>query len=183
MLPDMETSILDQRPLFDIGAEIRMAVGAKEIYEAVSDLPRHAEWSTELRGGEWISGTPGEVGSIYRGENYRADDIVEWAPLIRGIWHTKSEVMTTEPNRRFRWRIHSKTGEPQELIWTFDITPDGEECVVAQKFWMGWASPGIHDITKDMEEPEKRRFITEWTAKLENDILLTLERIKKVLEA
>jgi hypothetical protein len=178
----METSILHNRPLFDLGSEICVSATAKEIYEAVSDLPRHSEWSTELQGGEWISGSPGAVGSIFRGENFRSDNVVEWAPLIRGIWHTKSEVLTTEPDSRFQWKIHSKTGEPQELIWTFEITPDGDECVLAQKFWMGWASPGIHDITKDMDEPEQRRFIAEWTNKMERDVQLTLQRIKKVIE-
>ncbi|WP_418957131.1 SRPBCC family protein [Streptomyces tritici] len=178
----MTKSILDSRPLFELGAEIHVAATAEEIYSTVSDMKRHAEWSTELRDGEWISGEPGKVGSVFRGENFRADDVVSWAPLIRGVWHTKSEVVATEPGRAFRWKIHSKTGEPQELVWSFEIEPQEDGCRLSQTFRMGWASPGIHEITKNMDEDDKRKFIADWTEKMKRDVASTLERIKSIVE-
>lgn len=180
----MTTPILDSRPLFELGAEVHISASADKIYSVVSEMNRHSEWSSELKSGEWVSGEPGTVGAIFHGENFRSDDVVAWAPLIRGAWHTKSEIVTTDPGHVFSWKIHSKTGEPQELIWTFDITPaaDGDGAVLAQKFWMGWASPGIHDITKDMDEAGRRKFITAWTEKMETDIKATLELIKVIIE-
>ncbi|MFE5483583.1 SRPBCC family protein [Streptomyces sp. NPDC056527] len=178
----MTTSILDSRPLFELGAEIHIAASADKIYSIVSDMQRHSEWSSELQGGRWLSGEPGKVGSIFEGENFRSDDIVSWAPLIRGIWHTKSEVAETTPGRVFRWKIHSKTGEPQELTWSFLIEPTENGATLSQTFRMGYASPGIHEITKDMNEADKQKFISDWMAKMTRDVTETLGRIKVVVE-
>ncbi|MFI1940744.1 SRPBCC family protein [Streptomyces purpureus] len=178
----MTTSILESRPLFELGAEIHIAASADKIYSIVSDMKRHSEWSSELQDGKWLSGEPGAVGSVFLGENFRSDDIVTWAPLIRGIWHTKSEVAETSPGQAFRWKIHSKTGEPQDLVWSFVLTPGEDGTTLSQTFRMGYASPGIHEITKDMDEPDKRKFIADWTVKMTRDIQETLEKIKVVVE-
>jgi uncharacterized protein YndB with AHSA1/START domain len=175
-------SVLDSRPLFDLAAEVHIAASPHTVYNVVSKMERHAEWSSELRAGEWISGNPGEPGSIFRGENFRGDDVVTWAPLIRGVWHTKSEIVTTDPGRVFRWKIHSKTGEPQELVWSFEMEPHETGCTLAQRFRMGYVSPGIHDITKDMDEEEKKKFISDWHVKMRRDIKATLEKIKSIVE-
>lgn len=175
-------SVLDSRPLFDLAAEVHIAAPPDTVYAAVSQMERHAEWSSELRGGEWISGKPGEPGSIFRGENFRGDDVVTWAPLIRGVWHTKSEIVTTEPGRVFSWKIHSKTGEPQELVWSFEMEPRENGCTLTQRFRMGYMSPGIREITQDMDEDGKKKFIAEWHVKMRRDMQATLEKIKSIVE-
>jgi hypothetical protein len=74
------------------------------------------------------------------------------------------------------------SGEKQESMWGFDIEVVDEGCVLVHHFQMGKATDGIHRITMDMEEVDKRRFIADWTTKLERDLDTTLKRIKDVVE-
>ncbi|MEU0492352.1 SRPBCC family protein [Nocardiopsis sp. NPDC006139] len=175
-------SVIDRSPLFDLRARITVAASPDEIYTVVSDLPRSAEWSPECRGGEWIHGEPAQVGSVFRGENHRPRDVVGWAPLIRGTWHTECRVVAAEPGRTFRWMMLSHAGEDQESIWGFDTGADGPDSYLEHHFRMGRATAGIHKITADLSEPDRERFITDWTAKLEDDLAMTLARIKAVIE-
>src|SRR4051812_3824382 len=101
----MGTSIVDTEPLFELRSEITVAASPELVYSVVSDLPRSGEWSPECTGGEWVSGTPGTVGAVFRGSNLRPEDVVGWAPLIRGVWHTDSQVVAAEPGRTFRWAM------------------------------------------------------------------------------
>lgn len=182
-LSAMSTSIVDQSPLFEVRAEIRVAAPPAAVYTLVSDLPSQGKWSPECRGGEWVQGEPGAVGSVFRGENYRAQDVVGWAPLVRGTWHTEARVVAAEPDRTFRWMMLSHAKEDQESIWGFDVAPDGEGgSVLVHHFRMGRATAGIHKIVADLDEEDRKRFIAEWTEKLESDLAVTLSRIKDVIE-
>ncbi|MDT0329508.1 zinc-binding dehydrogenase [Nocardiopsis lambiniae] len=182
-LPTMSASIIDTTPLFELRASLPVSASPEQVYEVVSDLPRSSEWSPECRGGEWISGEPRRVGSVFRGENLRADDVVGWAPLIRGVWHTEARVTAADPGRTFRWMMLSHAGADQESVWGFDIEPtDDGGSVLVHHFRMNRATAGIHTITANLDEEERKRFITEWTAKLEQDLDVTLARIKRVIE-
>ncbi|MFC0107707.1 SRPBCC family protein [Kibdelosporangium aridum] len=172
----------EKTPLFELQASIPVSATAEQIYAVVSDLPRSGEWSPECQGGEWISGTPGAVGAVFRGENLRAESVVAWAPLVRGTWHTEARVIAAEPGRTFRWMMLSHAGADQESIWGFDIEPADGGCVLVHHFRMGKATAGIHKIVADLDEAARRRFIEEWTAKLEQDLDATLKRIKDVIE-
>ncbi|WP_017556316.1 SRPBCC family protein [Nocardiopsis baichengensis] len=179
----MSTSIVDSTPLFELNARIRIEASPEEVYSVVSDLPRSGEWSPECQGGEWI-GPPAQVGSVFRGENLRADDVVGWAPLVRGTWHTEARVVAAEPGRTFRWMMLSHAQEDQESVWGFDTEPaDGGACTLVHHFRMGKATAGIHKIVADLDEEARKRFIEEWTAKLAGDLDATLARIKRVVEA
>jgi hypothetical protein len=48
---------------------------------------------------------------------------------------------------------------------------------------MGKATAGIHKIVADLDETERKKFIVDWTDKLEQDLGHTLKRIKDVIEA
>ncbi|WP_306368838.1 zinc-binding dehydrogenase [Nocardiopsis sp. CC223A] len=182
-LPAMSASIIDTTPLFELRASVRVSASPEQVYEVVSDLPRSSEWSPECRGGVWISGEPRQVGSVFRGENLRADDVVGWAPLIRGVWHTEARVTEADPGRTFRWMMLSHAGADQESVWGFDIEPtDDGGSVLTHHFRMGRATAGIHKITADLDEEGRKRFITEWTDKLERDLDVTLARIKRVIQ-
>lgn len=178
----MSTSVIDESPLFELEARIPVAASPDDVYAVVSDLPRSAEWSPECRGGEWVAGEPGAVGSVFRGENLRAEDVVGWAPLVRGVWHTEARITAAEPGRTFRWMMLSHAGEGQESIWGFDIEPAEEGAVLVHHFRMGRATAGIHKIVAELDETDRKRFITEWTEKLEQDLDATLTRIKGVIE-
>ncbi|MDA2813250.1 SRPBCC family protein [Nocardiopsis sp. RSe5-2] len=178
------TSIVESRPLFELDARIPVEAPPAEVYRVVSDLPRSAEWSPECRGGTWVSGAPGAVGSVFRGENHRPDDVVGWAPLVRGTWHTEARVVRAEPGRSFAWMMLSHAGADQESVWGFDIEPAGEGAgsVLVHRFRMGTATAGIRKIVADLDEEARERFIEEWTDKIASDLDATLARIKAVIE-
>ncbi|MFF8608672.1 SRPBCC family protein [Streptomyces sp. NPDC015346] len=179
------TSIIENSPLFELRADIHVAAAPSEIYAVVSDLPRSGEWSPECQGGEWISGAPAAVGSVFRGENLRSEEVVAWAPLVRGVWHTESRVTAAEPGRTFRWMMLSHAGDDQESVWGFDIEPaeDGDGAVLVHHFRMATATAGIHKIVADLDEAERAKFIDEWTSKIAQDLDATLGRIKTIIEA
>ncbi len=178
----MSASVIDQTPLFELRAGIEVAAGPEQAYAVVSDLGRSGEWSPECRGGEWVSGTPSTVGAVFRGENLRGEDVVGWAPLVRGTWHTESRVVAAEPGSTFQWMMLSHAGADQESVWGFDLEPIASGCLLTHHFRMGKATAGIHKIVADLDEAERRRFIEDWTAKLERDLDDTLKRLKDVIE-
>lgn len=178
----MHESVLNQIPLFQIRDETHIGATPQEVYTVVSDLPRSGEWSPETVGGLWVSGAPCEVGSVFRGENLRREDVVAWAPLVRGTWFTEAEVLAADPGCSFRWAMRNKAGQAQESVWGFEMRPVNGGCMLEHNFNMGEPTDGIRKIVEDMDESEKRRFFADWTAKLRNDLALTLDRIKAVVE-
>jgi hypothetical protein len=170
-------------PLFELNADIRVSAPPAAVYAVISDLPRSAEWSAECRGGAWVSGEPATVGAVFRGENLRAEDVVAWAPVVRGTWHTESEVVEAEPGRVFRWAMRDRAGRAQESVWSYEIEPaDDGGSVLSHRFRMGAATEGIRGITAEMDDAERARFFAEWRDKLAVDLRTTLRRIKAVVE-
>lgn len=178
----MANTIIEKSPLFELRAGKQISASPDQVYVVVSDLPRSAEWSPECKGGEWVSGAPSAVGSIFRGENLRSEEVVGWAPLVRGTWYTEARVIAAEPSRTFQWMMLTHARDDQESIWGFDIEPDGGGSILTHHFRMGKATAGIQKIVKDMNETEREKFVMDWTAKLEQDLDETLERIKDVIE-
>ncbi|MFF0056434.1 SRPBCC family protein [Streptomyces microflavus] len=176
------TSIIEKSPLFELRADVSVRAAPEEIYAVVSDLPRSGEWSPECQGGEWISGEPSAVGSVFRGLNLRSEEVVAWAPLIRGEWHTDSRVTAAEPGRTFRWMMLSHAGADQQSVWGFDVEPADGGSVLTHHFRMGTATAGIHEIVKDLDETARAKFVEEWTAKIAQDLADTLHRIKGIIE-
>ncbi|MEU3567977.1 SRPBCC family protein [Kitasatospora sp. NPDC036755] len=169
-------------PLFDVRAQARIAATPAEVYAVVSDLPRSAEWSPECLGGTWVSGSPATVGAVFRGENLRAESVVAWAPVVRGTWHTESQVVAAEPGRVFRWAMRDRAGNPQDSVWSYEIAADGDGCVLAHGLRMGAATEGIRGITAEMDEATRAKFLAEWTEKLTGDLRATVLRVKAIVE-
>lgn len=169
-------------PLFEAQAEIIVEATADDLYALVSNLPRSREWSPECTGGEWISGVPGTRGAVFRGHNRRAEDVVAWAPVVRGTWTTEATVCTADPGAEFGWAMRDSQGRTQDSVWTFRLSPEGGGCRLVHHFRMGTPTEGIRKITRDMDEDERRRFVTEWSAKVGADLHETLRRIKAIVE-
>ncbi|MFJ3145174.1 SRPBCC family protein [Streptomyces halstedii] len=172
----------EKTPLFRSRAAIRIAAAPHEVYSVISDLPRSGEWSPECRGGAWVLGEPGAVGAVFQGENVRGPEVVSWAPVVRGGWTTRAEVVAAEPGRSFRWAMHNAAGVTQDSVWGFDVEEDGEGSVLTHHFRMGTATEGVVGITAEMDENGKRRFFAEWGEKIDGDLAATLRRIKDVIE-
>ncbi|WP_037677771.1 SRPBCC family protein [Streptomyces griseus] len=171
-----------ETPLFEVRADIRLSATPREAYAVVSDMPRSAEWSPECTGGTWVSGEPATVGAVFRGENLRPRNVVEWAPVVRGVWSTESEVIAAEPGRAFRWAMRDSAGRAQQSVWSYEIEPADGGCVLVHHFRMDAPTEGIKGITAEMDEAEKRKFFVDWSAKLAKDLQVTLQRIKAVIE-
>lgn len=169
-------------PLFDVRADVQISATPEAVYAVVSDLTRSIEWSSECVGGEWVSGEPATVGAVFRGENWRSEDVVAWAPVVRGTWHTESEVIAAEPGRAFRWSIRNSSGVKQDSVWAFEIEGTEEGCVLVHHFRMGEPTEGVRGITAEMDEASSRRFTADWAAKLAGDLESTLTRIKDRIE-
>lgn len=169
-------------PLFQLRAEILIARTPEQVYAVITDLGRSGEWSSECRGGSWVSGEPATVGAVFRGENFRAPEVVAWAPVVRGEWTTESEVVTAEPGRSFAWAMRDKAGRKQQSVWGFDLEPAPEGCLLVHHFRMGDPTEGIQGITSEMTQEDKQLFFKEWSAKLERELGETVRRLKDVLE-
>lgn len=178
----MSQSTIERTPLFQLRADVHIAATPDEIYAVVSDMDRSAEWSLECCGGMWVSGEPGKVGSVFRGENFRADSVVAWAPVPRGVWYTHTEVIAAEPGRKFRWETLDTSGVKEGSRWGFDIELTDDGCVLVHHYEMDKATAGIHRIVANMGEAEKQRFIADWAVKLQHNIEATLQRLKNLLE-
>lgn len=179
----MTASIIDSTPLFELRADIVVAATPDKTYSVVSDLGRSGEWSPECLGGEWVSGEPATVGAIFRGKNLRSEEVVAWAPLVRGVWYTEAKVTAAEPGRTFQWMMLTHARDDQESVWGFDVAPAEGGCVLTHHFRMGKATAGIHKIVADLDEDERKKFVVDWTDKLVQDLGHTLKRIKDVVEA
>ncbi|MET8682022.1 SRPBCC family protein [Streptomyces sp. NPDC004647] len=178
----MAESIINQTPLFDLRAELKISATPDEVYSLVSDMPRTPEWSREIIDGEWVSGSPAQVGAIFRGHNYREDDIVSWAPVPRGGWYTEAKIVAVEPGRTFRWKLLTHTREGQDSNWGYDMDPAPDGCLVAHHFKMTKATEGVLRIVATLDEAGRKRFVADWTVKLKDDMEETLRRIKKIVE-
>ncbi|MFJ7270593.1 SRPBCC family protein [Streptomyces sp. NPDC099050] len=171
-----------QTPLFGSRAQIHVRATPAEVYAVVSDLARSGEWSPECLGGEWASGAPGAVGSVFRGENQRSEDVVSWAPVVRGKWTTYAEVVEAEAGRTFQWAMHNSSGVKQDSLWGFSIEAEGAGSLLTHHFRMGTATEGIVGITAEMDADAKQKFFAEWGEKVAGDLAETLERVKPVIE-
>jgi hypothetical protein len=172
---------VERPPLFQVRGTVWIAASPDEVYAVISDLPRSGEWSVECTGGKWVSGSPSSVGAVFLGANIRDKDVVSWAPVIRGVWNSESEVVAAD-GRAFSWAMRDSSGCKQESIWSFDVEATDGGSTLVHRFWMGAATEGIRGITSGMTQAEKKLFFAEWGAKLEQNIQDTLDRIKLVIE-
>lgn len=178
----MTQSDVEPKSLFKLSASVHISAAAADVYAVVSDLTRCGEWSPECRGGVWVAGEPGTVGAVFRGENRRSEEVVSWAPVVRGDWTTEAEVVSAEPGVTFRWAMRNTAGEKQESVWGFDIEPADDGVVLTHHFWMGKPTEGIQKITAEMSDEERARFFEEWGEKVAADLSATLDQIKKIIE-
>jgi hypothetical protein len=169
-------------PLFQSRAEIHVCATPAEVYAVISDLPRSGEWSSECTGGCWISGTPATPGAVFRGENLRSEDVVAWAPVVRGAWTTEAEVVAAEPGAAFRWAMRDSAGNTQDSVWSFEVAPADGGSTLVHHFRMGRATEGIGKIISGLDGAERARFFTEWGEKVRGDLGETLHRVKVIIE-
>lgn len=167
---------------FQIGAGMVIAAKSVDVFDYVSDLERIGEWSPECRGGIWLNGGPGRVGSVFQGRNLRATEVVSWAPIVRGQWTTEAEIVQVDPPYRFAWAMRDSAGQRQDSVWSFEVRPKHGTCELIHAFRMGQPTEGIRQIFGKLTPAEAEAFVADWTKKLNNDIRVTLANVKAALE-
>lgn len=168
---------------FLVRAEIQVDAAPQALYEVVSDLGISGAWSPECRGGQWVQGEPGRVGSIFRGDNERGTDVVAWAPVIRGPWNTESQVIEAEPGKAFRWVILNSERGHQESVWSFEIEPaPGGGSTLVHHYRLGRLTEGLSKIFAGLDDEGRARFVREWNAKLAEDVKASVAGIKEYVE-
>ncbi|MFD6619742.1 SRPBCC family protein [Streptomyces albidoflavus] len=168
---------------FLVRSQIFVAASPQRVYDTVSDLPRSGEWSTECQGGTWVSGEPSTVGAIFEGKNVRGTEPVSWAPVIRGQWTTRAEVVEAVPAVAFRWVILTEAGARQESTWSFEIEPARGGSLLTHHYRLGKLTEGLAKIFRSgLDQAGRERFVKEWNAKLSGDVERTVARIKEVIE-
>lgn len=111
-----------------------IAASPDQLYALVADLPRMGEWSPDNDGGEWVKGTPGEVGSTFKGRNHRG----------RRRWSTVATVAIAEPGREFAFDV-SASGVAVAR-WGFRLEPSNGGTTVTQ-YWDDHRSKVVAFVT------------------------------------
>jgi isochorismate hydrolase len=171
------------RATFFIRVDTPIAADLDVVFGYVSDLSRAGEWSPECLGGDWVSGPPGALGSVFRGRNHREPSVVPWAPVVRGEWTTQSQVVESRRPRTFAWAMRDSSGRPQDSVWSFQTRPAPGGCVLTHGFRMGDPTEGMREIFSRAGQDGEQKFVVDWSVKLEADMRQSLARIKAVLES
>lgn len=171
------------RATFFIRVDTEIATSPEAAFSYVSDLGRSGEWSPECQGGEWVSGPPGALGSVFQGCNYRQASVVPWAPVVRGEWCTQSQVIEASRPHAFAWAMRDSSGRPQDSVWSFQIRPAPGGCVLTHGYRMGDLTEGMREIFGRAGQDREQKFVIDWSVKLETDMRHSLARIKAVLES
>lgn len=168
--------------IFSVSREILVGVDNTVAFDYVSDLTRSGEWSPECLGGSWLDATGPRVGAVFLGHNHRAEDVVAWAPVVRGDWTTQAEVIEFAPPARFAWAMRDSSGRPQDSVWSFGVELVGTGSRLTHGFRMGRLTEGMRGILAGMSEQQCEAFVRDWSAKIDQDLRATLRRIKERLE-
>jgi uncharacterized protein YndB with AHSA1/START domain len=132
------------------------------IYPLVSALERMGEWSPEARGGTW-SGTPGAVGSRFKGANANEGK----------AWSTSAVVTDAVPGKRFAFSVDKPV---KVALWAYDLEAvDG-----GTKVTESWVDQRNWFIAKLGPMTSK---VTDRTAHNRRGMEITLERLAAALEA
>ncbi len=163
-------------------AELRMsghgetwiAVAPDVVYDAVSDLPRTGEWSTENRGGEWLDPYRGAaVGAIFRGRNQ--------GPA--GAWETLATVVEADPPAAFAFCV----APPGEVgtTWRYAFREMHAGTTVTEAFEWVWTpepAEGFRGRVGRMTIDDAAAAVRERQRHLQEQVDRTLIALKRVLE-
>jgi hypothetical protein len=155
-------------------ARVTVACPPDVAYAALTDLARMGEWSPENRGGEWIDGTPGEVGALFRGRNHDG----------RGGWETICHVIEADAPHRFAFRV-ATPGE-EGTIWRFAFEPDGTGTAVTESFEWRWTrepDEGFRGRVGRMSLPDATAIVAGREQQLRAAIGETIAAFKDAIEA
>lgn len=143
----------------------------EQIYPLISDITRFGEWSPECTGGEWLTGTPGEVGSRFRGDNSNGER----------DWSSECEVVDAEPGKRFAFGVLTGSDRTDNSVWSFEVEPEGSGSRLTQRYALRELTGPIKEFL-DQQEDGGAQFIATRTEALRGALRQTVEGVKKTAE-
>ncbi|CAL99385.1 uncharacterized protein YndB with AHSA1/START domain [Saccharopolyspora erythraea NRRL 2338] len=157
---------------FDIEATTEVDASPDEVYRVVSDITRMGEWSPECTGGEWLRGQPGAAGSRFHGHNRAGGE----------TWTTECEVVAAVPGREFAWAVLTYARSPEVSVWSFAIEPDGDGCVLTQRYRMQEPPARFASFMRGMDADQAAALGAKRRAMLEDAMSRTVAGIKAAVE-
>jgi hypothetical protein len=106
----------------------------EHLYELVADLPRMGEWSPENAGGDWVKGSPGAVGSVFKGRNRKGSR----------KWSTLAKVMIADSGREFVFDVSALGLAVARWGYRFEAVEGG---TLVTEYWDDHRSKVIAKIT------------------------------------
>lgn len=110
-------------PLMDVGTTFtvsrRIPADPDTLYDLISDVTRHGEWSPECRGGRWI-----EPGVTFRGRN-------RWGLIA---WSRTCHVDTAVPGERFVFHTVPEGAKQDSTRWSYLLEATGGDTVVTESY-------------------------------------------------
>ena len=141
---------------------IDIAAPPVTVYGLVSDITRMGEWSPECHTCDWKEGTPGAVGSKFKGSNKNG--------LMR--WSTIAKVVTAEPGKEFAFA--TQAGDRDSTVWRYALEPTAGGTRVTESYDARFTPKFIEIL--------ERFVMRNRAAQLEKGMQATLERLKAVAE-
>jgi len=152
-----------------ISVETTISAEPDEVFAQLDDLDSMAGHGTEFQGGEWTHGRPGELGSMFVGQQRMGDR----------EWESVSTVTTREAGHTFGWTV----GDVDDPVarWTFELrrVPDGTEV-----HYTAVLGPGRSGLTGAIDAAPEReaQIIDRRLAHLQENMVKTLEGIRRLVE-
>ncbi|WP_243790661.1 SRPBCC family protein [Saccharopolyspora gloriosae] len=143
----------------------------ERIYPLISDITRFSEWSPESTGGEWLTGTPGEVGSRFRGDNGFGDR----------TWSSECEVLAAEPGKRFAFGVLTGSEQVDNSVWSFEVEPEGSGSRLTQRYVLKELTGPIKEFLAQQEDGGAK-FIADRTEALQDALRQTVAGVKRTAE-
>lgn len=144
-------------------AQVEIAASPDAVYALIADVTRMGEWSPECHTCVWRDGTPGAVGSTFKGSNKNG--------LLR--WSTVSKVLVAKPGEEFAFA--TQAGTRDSTVWRYRLETLASGTRLTESYEALYAPKLI--------ELAERYVLRGRPAQLQRGMQATLSRIKTVAES
>jgi len=113
-------------------ATTTIAAPIGEVFNAITDVTRMGEWSSECVACRWVGDATGPA----LGARFEGDNVATLGPITAKRWTTTSEVVDVEPNSAFEFIAEEYS------TWRYDFVEQGGATTVTESFsypqYTGW---------------------------------------------
>ena len=118
-------------PIFTHSQSVQIAATPEAVYDLVSDLTRHGEWSVQNVGGEWLDGATGKVGDWFEGRNKAGK--MEWS----------AKVEISEATRGEEFGFWTLGKDANMIHWLYRMEAAGDGTTLSEHYRLNKAPDGI----------------------------------------